>query len=265
MKQWLIIPGYILLALLISCDRSSKDIELDTTAKPIPYPILSEFPTSGELIDTSRQLESIYFPLFVSDRDTVIFSTLQPFEPCCRYLDTVEYSNSNQLEIFVDQKQPVASKYKERKPPSFYLIYLDENGKKIPQEPYKPPYDSVMKLPVFIRNITDSSQIIQHHDGRMMMVQEALNKEGKWKAIEYFEFSGCGNSIGIHLLLPGEYMMFGVNQYKGNFKTKFRVRLQTNGTILFSNEYDGCMNESQFNEVEPSGGFGWNRYLTEEY
>ena len=229
-----------MIAFSCSCERSTKKTEVKSTEKSIPNPVLINFPLNGEMIDTSRQLESISYPLLVSSHDTFDYNILKPFEKFYVYPDTVAYSKSNNLEIIVDSGQPIASKFWEKMPIEFLLTYVDEDGKEIPRKPYEPPYETIMKFPVFVINSTDSSQIVEHHDGRMVMIQEALDKNGEWIGVEYFEFSGCGNSTGFNLIKPNEYLLFGINRYKGDFKTKFRVRLRTNGSTLFSNEYGSC-------------------------
>lgn len=188
---------------------------------------------------------------------------MKPFERFSFFSDSIEYSESSNLELVVDPNQTFTSKFWEITPIEAFLTYLDENGKEIPKKPYQAPYDQVLKLPVFIFNNTDSAQIIEHHDGRLVMIQEALNKKGNWVGIEYFEYSGCGNSFGYNLIPKDQFMLFGINKYKGNYKTKLRVRLISNGKTLISNEFDGYINENQFKVVESRGGFAYNRYLNE--
>lgn len=253
-----------MIAFISGCSSDNVESSIEPHEKSIDLPVLLEFPQNGELIDTTRQLESITYPLLISKEDSIEYKSLNPFEKYYYFPDSIEYSKSNNLELIVDPKQAFTSKFWEKMPFDYLLTYVDDNGIEIPRKQYTSPYDQVIKIPVFIVNNSDSAQVIEHHDGRLVMIQEALDKKGNWVAIEYFEFSGCGNSFGLNLIPQNQFMMFGINKYNGHYKTKLRVRLKTNGKTLISNEFHGSINENQFEEVEARSGFGWNRYLNEE-
>ena len=260
-----------LIGILLGCTSSETSLHENRVQK-IKLPILVNFPKSGSLIDTNAQLESISFPLnCIAKQGTTI-----------TYVDSIDYHefktvdgetymyywkqknrNNDGLELYVDVKHPIAWKYWEAFPFESLLIEIDEEGNEIPKKPYQPPYKKVIKFPVYIYNSTDSTQAIENQDGRLILVQEALTKDNKWKAIEYFEYSGCGNSYGIIPLPSHSLLMFGINKYSGNYKTKLRVRLKSNGQMFLSNEFDGYINIGQFEEDAETIRFGHDRYLNE--
>lgn len=84
-------------------------------------------------------------------------------------------------------------------------------------------------------------------DGRLYIIQEALDTDGKWKPVEAFPASWCGNSYHRVRLGCNEYWEFSAPLYHGSFKTKIRFRLgQDDGSAVYSNEFEGSVNPGQF-------------------
>lgn len=253
----LVLVVFFFFVLILSCNPtapsgfdSKSDIEL--IEEELEIPVLVGFPQGGEIIDTLGQLESRNFPFNIEQQmgQDIVFDDSLDYQKFERDGWDKPYSKSNNIELIVDENQIFAWKFWELhlKP----VLEIDEHGKEISIPLYHSPYDMVMKFPVFIYNPTDSTQLVENHDGRLIFVQEAKTKEGEWKAIEYFVFSECGNSYKGCFIKSKRFLMFGINKYKGDFKTKFRVRLQTNGKIVFSNEYWAFINYSQFENHNPS-------------
>ena len=82
-------------------------------------------------------------------------------------------------------------------------------------------------------------------------IQEAKDKNGKWKPIEcYYNFGACGNPEQYYYkLLPNNYMIYPIIKYHGKFKTKLRVKLYNKGSVYYSNEFKGSVNYSQFDST----------------
>ena len=51
------------------------------------------------------------------------------------------------------------------------------------------------KISVFIQNISSDSISVLLQDSGFYIIQEAKIKNGKWKPIEYWQYSDCGNSF----------------------------------------------------------------------
>ena len=106
-----------------------------------------------------------------------------------------------------------------------------------------------MKL--LLVNATNEQAAFSASDSRLSIVQEALDRDGKWKPVEYLPSSWCGNSYHRIFLGAGEYWEFAAARFTGEFRTKLRFRLDeqkssTANTTVYSNEFDGGVNVKQF-------------------
>src|SRR5688572_26467667 len=82
------------------------------------------------------------------------------------------------------------------------------------------------------------------------LVQEALDREGRWRPLEKFPEAICGNSYHHVFLEPGDYWQLYALPRAGSFKTKLRFRLEPADpkgvASLFSSEYEGTIDPSAF-------------------
>jgi hypothetical protein len=106
-------------------------------------------------------------------------------------------------------------------------------------------------LKVLVVNSTTDTVGLAASDSRLNIVQEALDRDGQWKPIEYLPSSWCGNSYHTVFLGSNEYWEFDAARYSGRFKTKIRVTLNQRISndqmmVIHSNEYDGGVNPNQF-------------------
>ena len=99
----------------------------------------------------------------------------------------------------------------------------------------------------YLVNTSDSSFRAKRQDGSLIMIQEALNEDGKWLPIEYWVYSGCGNSYFDPLELnPGNYVMIPIKKYLGNFETKIRLRFLQGNNLYCSEPFNAKIDKSQF-------------------
>jgi hypothetical protein len=90
-------------------------------------------------------------------------------------------------------------------------------------------------------------------DSQLFLVEEALDRDGRWRTLERFPESICGNSFHRVFLEPEQYWDLSALPREGSFKTKLRFRLEKGdkaiaegaGTI-YSNEFDGSISRSSF-------------------
>lgn len=106
-------------------------------------------------------------------------------------------------------------------------------------------------LSVLLVNGTNERKGFPASDSRLYIVQEALDKDGKWKPVEYLPSSWCGNSYHTVFLGPRQYWQFAAARYTGKFKTKLRFRMdwqksQSEKSTIYSNEFSGSINAKQF-------------------
>jgi hypothetical protein len=226
------------LALLVSCVEKTVNEKMEPTKRKFVFPELKIDIGNGEYINSSKQL---------SPRTYILQNTSTSTKPIDAWYhgDSLSFSISNDVELYVDYSQEFTIKYIDSYlPPS---PKSDSSGSLAPQGYC--PFDSVKVFPAYIVNNTDSIQGIKNQRN-IIVIQEALNTKNEWKPVEFFRYADCGLSYGVTLLDTNCYIMFGVNKYKGDFKTKLRLRLKTNGKTIYSNEFLGYINKSQLIEVK---------------
>jgi hypothetical protein len=119
-------------------------------------------------------------------------------------------------------------------------------------------------------NRTDKPVALRACDSCLYLVQEALDSDGNWRAIETLPQEICGNSFHRVFLDKDQYWEFPAPRYSGLFKTRMRFRLdlgkekvwledersecgrksvwlpRPGGQVIYSNEFEGSINTSQF-------------------
>ncbi|MNE57953.1 hypothetical protein D3C80_1529510 [compost metagenome] len=104
-----------------------------------------------------------------------------------------------------------------------------------------------------INNSSDTIEV-QMQDGSYVCILEAKNKSHKWKPIEFWRFSRCGNSYYSKRFLPKTANSFlAIHLNKGEYKTKLRYKLLGADKFYYSNEFDGQIEYCQF--LEDSSSF----------
>ncbi|WP_143736467.1 hypothetical protein [Moheibacter sediminis] len=77
------------------------------------------------------------------------------------------------------------------------------------------------------------------------ILMQAMNRHGEWCHIEYrINSKICGGLF--YFLEPKSYFVTSARKYGGDFKTKFRLKFKQKDKFIYSNEFSGSMNESQF-------------------
>ncbi|MBD0400080.1 hypothetical protein [Flammeovirga sp. EKP202] len=163
------------------------------------------------------------------------------------WFDPIDTLISYRPSIIIDTTRAISyqvSKWHSYKLPTFSY------GKEIyPQRHLSPSvYEDVKGYRVWVANLSDSIKYILTQDGDIMAIQEALTPEGKWKPIEYWAHSWCGNSIKPNPLSGLTYTYFTMPIYKGEYKTKIRLKVNNEEEILYSNVIEGTINLKQFQE-----------------
>lgn len=98
--------------------------------------------------------------------------------------------------------------------------------------------------PVFIINNSNLWHIA-NTDPEFPILMQAKDRNGDWNHIEYkINDQICPGLF--YFMEPNSYYVTSANKYEGNFKTKFRLKFKRKGKFVYSNEFSGSMNESQF-------------------
>lgn len=108
----------------------------------------------------------------------------------------------------------------------------------------------------YLVNTTGSTFTATRQDGSLIMIQEAKDKDGNWQPLEYWVYSGCGNSYFSPLSLEsGKCVLVPIKRYTGNFKTEIRLKFKYDRTIFYSEPFEGTISESQLRkETEKVNG-----------
>ena len=101
-------------------------------------------------------------------------------------------------------------------------------------------------MTLLVVNRTREDRWFVAEDSRLAITQEAVDHDGLWRPVEYLPSSWCGNSYHRVLLPPDQQWQFCVPKYKGEYWTTMRFKLQLEEGALYSNEFLGSVNPSQF-------------------
>lgn len=112
------------------------------------------------------------------------------------------------------------------------------------QNAHRPFNPGTLYYPIYLVNQTPKTKLLYGTDGYVVSIQEAQDSAGRWYPIESRVHNTC--SIWRIQLAPQHFVMLLLHKYKGNFKTKLRVRLQNGEQTYVSQPYEGWINPQQF-------------------
>lgn len=121
------------------------------------------------------------------------------------------------------------------KPKSMHQQLCDSLVYQAQLETWKTNQIVVKGYPVYIVNPTNNTIRVEEQDGRLMIIQEAMDAKGNWKPIECWIFSDCGYSYGGIALKPHSYIFTKIIAYMGEFETTLRLKF-LNDTIVYYSE-----------------------------
>lgn len=120
-----------------------------------------------------------------------------------------------------------------------------ENKKKLKQWENR-QRNYVEAIPVSIINLGKSTIWLVQQDLKIQMIQEAKDRNGNWKPIEFWNYSRCGHSYGNLILKSNEIAIFKVLRYSGDFQTEIRLKIKSGKYTYYSDPFNGSVNQSQF-------------------
>ncbi|WDF45443.1 hypothetical protein PQ459_11100 [Chryseobacterium sp. KACC 21268] len=113
------------------------------------------------------------------------------------------------------------------------------------------------KFSIFVKNSSSENLVLVPQDYSLYLIQEAIDKKGKWKPIEFWGFSTCGNSYDRKIKFnPNQIIELDSPKYKGDFSTKIRFKLRLNNQVYYSNSIPSTINISKFQKSK-----WYNEYL----
>jgi len=162
--------------------------------------------------------------------------------------------NSNNLKAIVDTSQTISLKYDTsgqlwtRSTDTTQLFYTGH--------------------PLFIFNLSTTSNETELQDENLIAVQEALDSSNQWRPIQIWFWSWCGNSFENIVLKPKHFAIAKIPCYDGNYFTSLRVKIHAGHKIILSEVYKDWIDYNQF--ILPDyfkskdGGLGFNlTFLTD--
>lgn len=102
---------------------------------------------------------------------------------------------------------------------------------------------------VWLLNNSTDTIALATQDESLICILQAQNAYKQWQPVQFWRFSGCGNSNIAAYLLPKEHISFLAKiRRHGNFKTALRYKLMGAKQFYYSNEFDGVINYGEFKE-----------------
>lgn len=108
---------------------------------------------------------------------------------------------------------------------------------------------------IWLVNNSAAPVVLGTQDGSVFCVLQALDRNQQWRPVQYWQYSGCGNSYIARYLRPEEHLsLLAKIPCQGDFKTKLRYKLAGIKRFYYSNEFEGRIGYSEFSE--PPGRYG---------
>ncbi|MBW4891661.1 hypothetical protein KXQ82_18185 [Mucilaginibacter sp. HMF5004] len=120
---------------------------------------------------------------------------------------------------------------------------------------------------VYVVNNTGKEIKIGVQDFSFICILEAVDLDNKWKPVQYWRYSKCGNSYITKHILPGKALAFIADDVSiGNYQTKLRYKLLGPDKFYYSNEFNGRIDYCRFTEDEyEKGGYKLETFQTREF
>lgn len=105
------------------------------------------------------------------------------------------------------------------------------------------------KNQVWVINNTSDTVSIQMQDWSFICILQGLTKSGRWLPLQYWRFSGCGNSYHHKQFAPktANSFLFTIPN-KGDYQTKLRFKILGVDQFYYSNEFTGKIDYCEFVE-----------------
>ena len=182
------------------------------------------------------------------------------YNPDKAILNRIHKSDQKGFVILVDTQQNVdCNEYffwieKDKKYYPEAKVEYYEDGKHKVFDAKKTGQVAFSGFPVYLINLTDTTIKLTHRKYSVPLIQEALDTDGRWKPIETLFKLPAGvvmtNYYGLTVLKPGEMIVSGIYNYRGQYKTMLRVKILINGKTYYSEPFQGSINYSQIRSTK---------------
>ncbi|MES2543434.1 MAG: hypothetical protein V4548_01000 [Bacteroidota bacterium] len=145
----------------------------------------------------------------------------------------MEY-NLNEIDLDFKPNEELIREFNDLKKSSDEIQLILKSGK-----------DSLVTI--YVKNNINESIKTRMQDQQLIIIQEAKNKKGEWKPIEYWIDSDCGNSYESLYIKSKNIIKTETRAYnKGKFNTEIRIKFLNNNKVYYSNSIQGKIDLSQF-------------------
>lgn len=120
----------------------------------------------------------------------------------------------------------------------------NENSKNKIQIIAKITNDTIISI--YLKNNAKDSLHLSKQDWHLYLIQEAKNKKGEWKPIEYWSYSWCGNSYLSENIESQKIIKTETEKYNGTFETEIRFKFLINNEVFYSNQLKCKIDITQF-------------------
>lgn len=212
-------PLSLFLLIVSFCSEKTEDAQIFRIPKitTLPHPDSLHLFEAKSISITYAFIHGMY-----SFIDTINFSERQknslfhPFENREKFISLDTFSNDG-LELYPDYNT---------------AVYLPSRG-------------GTHYYPVYLVNHTRKIKTLEGHDAQVHAIQEALDSNQRWHPIEAQAFWAC--SYWKTTFPPQSFSLLVFPKYKGDFKTKLRVRVRNGDQVFISQAFDGWIDYGQFN------------------
>lgn len=245
---------------LISCGILSYDPKTDAEANPFSSIVLIDTLTDKLTLHSSKRMTTSQFHSVYTGplKDSVeINYSYDNSNSRTEYWQRFEKPNNENLIIYMDTTQLIGSALGRWGliPPLPALPKADKeiSSKDIKEYANRNKRIALRKAkksyPVFIQNLSSDTLLISFgYD--LPLIIEAQDSLNIWKPIQRRQIYHCGTGLYDHILNPKELIISTCPLFQGTFRTKMRIAYQFNSETLYSNEFQGSMNYSQFDEID---------------
>jgi len=235
MRQFVI---YLLGLVIITtrCTQSGNKTQ-DPSYKKLTFTIptiIDTFPIDRVARETIWQESGSYNPLYIGKRKDSIWisnGNIRWVDRQNEYFvygserDHFPYPDSSGIELIIDTSKFVFE----------YAMLFEAPGNNIAQDKFYKAY------PVYVISTTKDTLSIGYGD-HLPLILEAVDENGKWRAIQNEYTYICGTGLNTIILPPYNFVLTSVPIFKGQFKTKLRLRYKN----ILSDDFTGTINHSQF-------------------
>lgn len=202
-------------------------------------PSIYGFLMLGDNYDSLYNYEYSIFDFFESD--DIIRNKRDKYEGLEIIVDTTQEID---LHEYFSKKESYKGLFSSPK----YISYINSENNKVKFQCTK---DTIIKFKgnaVYILNKTQNKKSIFLKSSFVEILQEALDKNGKWQPIEKVTTFMCGNGFGWREMRPNEFLVTATFKYKGDYKTLIRLKFVNGKVTYYSKPFNGSINYSQLNQ-----------------